>query len=93
MNTAGNNREQMAVIKYKIERWDAVLHVCLTMKVWTEFLIIIALISAAGFHLGNSYIPRALIILTLSMFVVSSSLLVICSGITWLRDSLINKRN
>ena len=93
MNTARNNRAQIAAIKYKIEMWSAVLHVCLTMKVWTEFMIVIALIAAAGFHLGNSYIPGALIILIISMFVVSSILLVICSGITWLRDSLIKKRN
>ncbi len=93
MNISRNNKAQTAMIKYKIERWDAILNVCLTMKVWTEFLIVIALIAAAGFHLGNSYIPHALIVLIVSMFVVSSILLVICSGITWLRDSLINKRN
>jgi len=75
----------------KSKQWQAALHVGLTAKVWTEFLIIFGLVASAGFHLTDRYIPNALIILIISLLVVSSSLLVICSGITWVRDNLITE--
>ena len=92
MNLARKADKARAKALYvKAKRWTAILHPCLTVKVWSEFLVIFGLIASAGFHLSNSYIPNILIILIIALLVVSSSLLVICSGITWVRDGLIDE--